>query len=117
MHNSELADVLGNLIHRVVTLTHKYCGGVVPQQQQQQKDGDLLLSLPFDLEALKKGVQQDLEDCCINAALFKAMVTTTTTTTATTTITITITIKIIIIIMIIVIIILIFVILTILIVK
>jgi methionyl-tRNA synthetase len=30
MHNSELADVLGNLVHRALNLSHKYCGGVVP---------------------------------------------------------------------------------------
>ena len=30
MHNSELADVLGNLVHRALNLSHKYCAGVVP---------------------------------------------------------------------------------------
>lgn len=30
MHNSELADILGNLVHRVLNLAQKYCGGVLP---------------------------------------------------------------------------------------
>jgi len=31
MHNSELADILGNLVHRVMNLTQKYCGGLIPE--------------------------------------------------------------------------------------
>mmetsp|Transcript_10281 Transcript_10281/g.24115 ORF Transcript_10281/g.24115 Transcript_10281/m.24115 type:complete len:906 (-) Transcript_10281:152-2869(-) len=30
MHNSELADSLGNLMHRATNITGKYCGGKVP---------------------------------------------------------------------------------------
>ena len=30
MHNAELADALGNLMHRATNITQKYCGGVVP---------------------------------------------------------------------------------------
>ena len=30
MHNSDLADTLGNLVHRATNLCGKYCGGVVP---------------------------------------------------------------------------------------
>ena len=33
MHNSELADILGNLVNRVVNLIQKNCGGVVPDTQ------------------------------------------------------------------------------------
>jgi methionyl-tRNA synthetase len=30
MHNSELADALGNLMHRATNITQKYCEGKVP---------------------------------------------------------------------------------------
>ena len=30
VHNSDLADVLGNLVHRATNLCNKNCGGVVP---------------------------------------------------------------------------------------
>jgi methionyl-tRNA synthetase len=30
MHNSDLCDTLGNLIHRATNLCHKYCGGLIP---------------------------------------------------------------------------------------
>lgn len=30
MHNSDLCDTLGNLVHRATNLCHKFCGGVVP---------------------------------------------------------------------------------------
>jgi methionyl-tRNA synthetase len=69
MHNSELADILGNLVHRVLTLCVKYCDGEVPDCAH-----DSLLLLPFDLAALKSGVKADLKGSCINTALFKAMV-------------------------------------------
>ncbi|KAJ1434726.1 tRNA synthetases class I (M)-domain-containing protein [Ochromonadaceae sp. CCMP2298] len=66
MHNSELADVLGNLVHRVFTLAHKYCAGEVPDVQH---DG----GLPFDLGVLKEGVIADMTECALHLALFKAM--------------------------------------------
>ena len=69
MHNSELADVLGNLIHRVLNLTQKYCEGVVPDVQH-----DAAFGLPFDLQLLKKGISEDMQaNCSIHLALFKAM--------------------------------------------
>lgn len=68
MHNSELADVIGNLVNRVVNLCHKYCGGVVPDVAHDPEFG-----LPFDLAALKAGVTADLKGCAVNLALFKAM--------------------------------------------
>jgi methionyl-tRNA synthetase len=68
MHNSELADVLGNLIHRVLNLTQKYCGGVVPDVPH-----DAVFVPPFDLAALKNGVKEELKGCAIQLALFKGM--------------------------------------------
>lgn len=68
MHNSELADILGNLVNRVVNLIQKYCGGVVPDTQHDPEFG-----LPFDLNALKTDVAVEMKSCGINGALFKAM--------------------------------------------
>ena len=68
MHNSELADVLGNLVHRVLNLTQKYCAGAVPDVPH-----DAAFGLPFDLAQLKRGVQADMKDCALQLALFKAM--------------------------------------------
>lgn len=68
MHNNELADILGNLIHRVFNLTQKYCNGVVPDVAHDSE-----FALPFDLQALKDGVAADMTSCAIHAALFRAM--------------------------------------------
>lgn len=68
MHNSELADILGNLVHRVLTLAQKYCDGKLPDVPH-----DSQFSTPFDLKALKEGVAQDIKECAINSAVFKAM--------------------------------------------
>lgn len=69
MHNSELADILGNLVHRVLNLTQKYCDGVVPDTTH-----DEVFNQPFDLAGLKAGISEDLgKACAIHLALFKAM--------------------------------------------
>jgi methionyl-tRNA synthetase len=68
MHNSELADILGNLVHRVLNLCQKYCGGVVPDTQH-----DPAFPLPFDLEQLIREASAEARACSINTALFKAM--------------------------------------------
>ncbi len=68
MHNSELADILGNLVNRVVNLCQKYCGGVIPDSTHDEEFG-----LPFDLAALKVDIAADMKNCSINTALFKAM--------------------------------------------
>lgn len=68
MHNAELADILGNLVHRVLNLAQKYCGGAIPDTKHDDK-----FPLPFDLAVLKEGVAKDMEQSAINLALFKAM--------------------------------------------
>ena len=70
MHNSELADVLGNLVHRALTLCLKYCGGTVPDTQH---DEHLPQRLPFDLAAIRSAVQEDIKGSAIHAAVFRAM--------------------------------------------
>lgn len=68
MHNSELADILGNLVHRVMNLCVKYCDGIIPDVQH-----DPQFALPFDLAAIKASIEQDVSACAINAAVFKGM--------------------------------------------
>lgn len=68
MHNSELADTLGNLVHRGVNLCIKYCDGKIPDVPHDPQFG-----LPFDLAALEAGVRADLEACAMNSAIFKGM--------------------------------------------
>ena len=70
MHNSELADILGNLVHRALTLCQKYCGGKVPDTLHDESLSQLL---PFDLLALKQGVEEDMKSSAIHSAVFKAM--------------------------------------------
>ena len=41
-HDKELADKLGNFINRVIVLTHKYYGGVVPQVADEEAARDAL---------------------------------------------------------------------------
>ena len=68
MHNSELADILGNLVHRVLTLCEKYCGGCIPDTTH-----DPLLSLPFDMKLLIEEASDAATNYAINIALFKGM--------------------------------------------
>ena len=53
MHNADLCDTLGNLVHRATNLAKKYCGGVVPSLT-------LVGGLPINLEALKTLVREKL---------------------------------------------------------
>lgn len=68
MHNSELADILGNLIHRVFNLANKYCDGKVPDTVHDEQ-----FKLPFDLAALRVSILEDVKVCAINLATHKAM--------------------------------------------
>lgn len=53
MHNADLCDTLGNLVHRATNLCHKYCGGVIP-------DVPLASPLPVDLDALRDTVSSKM---------------------------------------------------------
>lgn len=68
MHNSELADILGNLVNRVLTLSGKYCDGVVPDCRH-----DPSFPPPFDLTALIEAAANDIGSCSINIATFRTM--------------------------------------------
>eukprot|EP01039_Chlorochromonas_danica_P001164 gene1164-1271_t len=72
MHNNELADVLGNLVHRVLTLSLKYCDGVVPDVHPLDDD-DSSVKLPFDLANLKLQTERGVGECAINEIVGRAM--------------------------------------------
>eukprot|EP01038_Epipyxis_sp_PR26KG_P012817 gene12817-17186_t len=68
MHNSELNDVLGNLVNRALKLCSMYCDSKIPSVEHDEQFG-----VPYDLAGLKASITQDLASCGINFALFKAM--------------------------------------------
>ena len=68
MHNAELADILGNLVNRVLNLTKKFCDGIVPDVPH-----DAVYSSPFNLEELKLAMTTDIANCSLHTAIFKAM--------------------------------------------
>lgn len=68
MHNSELADILGNLVHRVLNLAIKYCDGKVPDSVH-----DAQFPLPFDLALLRDGIAEDIASSALHSAINKGM--------------------------------------------
>ena len=70
MHNSELADILGNLVHRGLNLCLKFCDGVIPDVAHDEG-----FPLPFDVAALRDEVIKDVDNNknAIHSALFRAM--------------------------------------------
>lgn len=68
MHNSELADILGNLVHRGLSLCLKYCDGMIPDSVH-----DSSFPLPFNFEELDREIRHDLESSALNIATFRAM--------------------------------------------
>jgi methionyl-tRNA synthetase len=68
MHNSELADVLGNLVNRVLNLTKKFCDGKVPDVPH-----DEAFPIPLNLQELKAVIKHDIDRCSIHTAIAKAM--------------------------------------------
>jgi methionyl-tRNA synthetase len=68
MHNNELADILGNLVHRIFNLCKNYCNGEVPDCVHDAEFG-----VPFDLKLLVDDVVKDMKQYSINVAIFKAM--------------------------------------------
>lgn len=54
MHNADLCDTLGNLIHRATNLCGKFCGGVIPDVPNAE-------AMPVDLEALRSNIAKKME--------------------------------------------------------
>mmetsp|Transcript_27234 Transcript_27234/g.45410 ORF Transcript_27234/g.45410 Transcript_27234/m.45410 type:complete len:787 (-) Transcript_27234:75-2435(-) len=55
MHNADLCDTLGNLVHRATNLCTKYCGGVVPGVPAPEKP-------PVDMDELVKKFSAKMEN-------------------------------------------------------
>ncbi|CAK4066850.1 unnamed protein product [Aphanomyces euteiches] len=62
IHNAELADALGNLIHRGLTLAVKYAGGKVP---------DVTATPCFDVEALRNATEEAFQNYALQEACFR----------------------------------------------
>ncbi|CAH0484565.1 unnamed protein product [Peronospora farinosa] len=59
IHNSELADTLGNLVHRTVNICKKYSNGVVPDSKADK---------PFDIYQLLKYSEDSYKDFSLQNA-------------------------------------------------
>ncbi|CAH0473235.1 unnamed protein product [Peronospora belbahrii] len=59
IHNSELADTLGNLVHRTVNICKKYSSGVVPDSKADK---------PFDIYQLLKYSEDSYKDFSLQNA-------------------------------------------------
>ena len=68
MHNSELADVLGNLVNRALVLCHKYCDGFIPDSEH-----DSAFLPPFSLETMIADISADMKSSAIHLSIFRAM--------------------------------------------
>ena len=58
MHNSELADALGNLMHRATNITQKYCGGAVPDVKAEPSFDTLRLIAESNAAYATYGLQE-----------------------------------------------------------
>ncbi|GMH98554.1 hypothetical protein TrST_g7055 [Triparma strigata] len=65
MHNSDLCDTLGNLVHRATNLCKKYCDGVVPSVP--------LDKLPVSVEELRKKAAECMDKFAIDGLANLAM--------------------------------------------
>lgn len=69
-NNSELVAIFGNFVNRAVVLTHKYFGGVVPQNLKPEDiDSETLAQIP----QIKKDLEYYIENYKFREALKEAM--------------------------------------------
>lgn len=68
MHNNELADILGNLVHRIMNLCKNYSNSEIPNVEHDPEFG-----LPFNMAQLMGDVFEDVKRYNVNLAIFKAM--------------------------------------------
>jgi methionyl-tRNA synthetase len=71
-HNSELANTLGNFVHRIVSFTLKYCGPKVPNYNQGLLN-ETDLKFQADLKAAFNETTEFLEACYCRSALDRIM--------------------------------------------
>lgn len=69
-NNSELVAIFGNFVNRAVVLTHKYFGGLVPQNTKPATiDSEVLSQIPI----IKAEIEENLENYKFREALKSAM--------------------------------------------
>ncbi|KAF8821854.1 methionyl-tRna synthetase [Cardiosporidium cionae] len=68
LSNSDLADALGNLVHRAISLCQKFCGGCVPEESTPDTVA------PFDFIKLAEDVHTHLQNYCLDGMLESVMV-------------------------------------------
>jgi methionyl-tRNA synthetase len=64
MHNADLCDTLGNLVHRATNLCHKYCDGVIP---------DVATGFPIDFPTLLVSYETKMTDFELEGGAFLAI--------------------------------------------
>lgn len=64
MHNADLCDTLGNLVHRATNLCQKYCGGTIP---------DVPASSPIDFAALLDAYETKMQNFELQGGASTAM--------------------------------------------
>lgn len=57
-NNTELVANLGNLVNRVLVLTHKYYDGIIQSKGSEQIDLDLLAAIPKSIEAVSARLEK-----------------------------------------------------------
>ncbi|CAM9509427.1 unnamed protein product, partial [Phaeothamnion confervicola] len=71
MHNAELCDTLGNLVHRTVSLCDKYNAGTVPAPLLEGPAA--VWAGPFDVEKLRSELAAAFADCAVQQACILTM--------------------------------------------
>ncbi|MFH2045166.1 MAG: methionine--tRNA ligase [Pseudomonadota bacterium] len=66
--NSDLANDIGNLFSRVITMVHKYFGGVIPEISSETEE-EMQGGLKFDAACALKEYEKDMESFSFHKAL------------------------------------------------
>ena len=72
-YNADLANDLGNLLNRVVSMTGKYCGGAVPAPEAGALDGGEAGELLDKALAAARGMKESLEKLAIHEGVAQVM--------------------------------------------
>ena len=68
--NTDLANILGNLVNRTIAMCHKYFNGTVYEPKEQAKEDEELINMTKNL---KNKVEEKMQELKINEALAEIM--------------------------------------------